>query len=118
MSSGRCETLKRALAMAEDFSSWVISVQSSFTLVTPGSGADPGADVALDLGPQRAAGGGEGDRDDDVAVGVDGGALGHAELDDVAAQLGVDHAAQHGHHVLGGRERRRGHARILPAAAV
>ena len=83
--------------MAEAFSSWVISVQSSFTLRDAGQRSDPGADVALDLGPQRAAGGGEGDRDDDVAVvGSTVGAADHAEIDDVAAQLGVDHAAQDG----------------------
>ena len=37
VSSGRWETLKRALPIAEDFSSWVISVQSRVTLPTPGS---------------------------------------------------------------------------------
>ncbi len=36
VSSGRWATFQRALAMAEVFSSWVISVQSSFTWVTPG----------------------------------------------------------------------------------
>ena len=35
-----------------------------------------------------------------VAVGVDPRALGHAQLDDVAAELRVDDAAQHGHHVV------------------
>ena len=59
-----------------------------------GQRADPGADVALDLGPQRAAGGGQGDGDGDRAVVGDRGALGHAQLDDVAAQLGVDDAAE------------------------
>ena len=38
---------------------------------TPGQRPDPGPDVALDLGPQRAAGGGERDGDDDRAVVVD-----------------------------------------------
>ena len=37
VSSGRWATFQRALAIAEDFSSWVISVQSSVTWVTPGS---------------------------------------------------------------------------------
>ena len=37
VSSGRWATFQRALAMAEDFSSWVISVQSRVTWVTPGS---------------------------------------------------------------------------------
>ena len=55
VSSGRWAMFHRALAMAEDFSSCVISVQSSFTWVTPGERADAGADVALDLGPQGAA---------------------------------------------------------------
>ena len=51
----RWATFQRALAMAAAFSSWVISVQSSVTLVDAGQRADPGADVALDLGPERAA---------------------------------------------------------------
>ncbi len=37
VSSGRCETFQRALPMAEVFSSWVISVQSSVTFATPGN---------------------------------------------------------------------------------
>ena len=52
VSSGRWETLNRALPMAEDFSSWVISVQSRVTLPTPGS-EPTRSDVALDLGSQR-----------------------------------------------------------------
>ena len=116
MSSGRCETLKRALPMARVFSSAVISVQSSFDLADAGQRADPGADVALDLGPQRAAGGGEGDGDGDVAVvGDRGAAWTMPELDDVAAQLGVDHAAQHGDDVVGGRGAAGATRRILPA---
>ena len=59
-------------------------------------GADAGLDVLLELGPQRAAGRGEGDGDGDEAV-VDDGALRHAELDDVAAELRVDDAAEELH---------------------
>ena len=111
--------LKRASAIADGFSSWVISVHSSVDVVTPGQRADPSADVPLDLGPQRAARGGEGDRDHDVAVAVDRGALGHAELDDVAAELGVDDAAQQrpSRRLRSGGDGTR-HAGILPAEAV
>ena len=85
--------------------------------VTPGQGADPGPHVVLDLGPERAAGGRERDGDDHGAVGADRGGPGHAEVDDVAAELGVDHAAQHGQHVVGGGQGGRSHAGILPARA-
>ena len=118
VSSGRWETLKRALPMAEDFSSCVISVQSRVTLAHAGQRSDPGPDVPLDLGPQRASRRGERDGDDDGPVRIDGGPLGHAQLDDVAAQLGVDDPAQHGDHILLGRERRCSHGRILPGRAV
>ena len=76
--------------------------------MTPGSDSDAGADVLLDLGPERAPGGGEGDGDGDDAVVVDPGALGHAEVDDVAAELGIDDAAQQPHDVVGGRRGARG----------
>jgi hypothetical protein len=83
---------------------------------------DPGPGVALDLASQRAAGGGEGDGDAHLAVGADPHALGHAEVDDVAAELGVDHPAQDLHDVVLGRERGGlvvvGHAAILPGLAV
>ena len=110
VSSGRCATFQRALAIAEDFSSCVISVQSSLTWVTPGS--DP---TRARTSRWICA------RSGQPAVvramvtmtlpsGSHLGALGHAELDDVAAELGVDHAAQGRDHLVGGRERRRGHA--------
>ena len=53
--------------------------------------------------------GGEGDAHVHDAVGVDACPLGHAQLDDVGAELGVDHAAEQAHHVLldGGGERGR-----------
>ena len=51
---------------------------------------DAGLDVLLDLGPQRATGDGELDGDADVAVGADLDGGHHAEIDDVAAELGVD----------------------------
>ena len=55
VSSSRWETFQRALAIAEVFSSWVISVHSMRTFSTPGAEPDPGADVLLDLRPQGAA---------------------------------------------------------------
>ncbi|MEZ5134898.1 MAG: hypothetical protein R2699_07560 [Acidimicrobiales bacterium] len=64
-----------------------------------GQRLDPGTGVALDLCPQRASGGGEGDRHVDV-VAVDDDVLGHAELHDVGAELGVDDAAEQLAHVV------------------
>ena len=64
------------------------------TFVTPGSPPTRAADVLLDLRAQRAAAGGQRDLDVHHAVGIDACALGHAELDDVEAQLGVDHPAE------------------------
>ena len=134
--SGRSAMLRRARSIAAAFSSWSSSVQSMRTLVTPGSDVDPGLDVLLDLGPQRAARGGEGDAHVHDAVGVDACSLGHAQVDDVGAELGVDHAAQQAHHVrlrrqvgsgAGGLGRRvggvvgnggGGHGVILPVDAV
>src|SRR5205823_6802480 len=55
-------TFQRALAMRADFSSLLISLVRTLTLVTP-EAADTVLGVALQLSPQRAAGGGEGDVD-------------------------------------------------------
>ena len=96
-------TFQRALAIAAERCSASISVQVMRTSVTPGSAAGAGAHVALELGPQRAARRGEGDGHGDHAVAVDLRRAGHAEIDDVAAQLGVDDAAQGPQDVLGGR---------------
>ena len=65
-------------------------------------------DVLLDLGPQRASGGGERDPDHDGAVGRDPDLVDHSELDDVGVELGVDDATQHAPDVFG-RGRRPGH---------
>ena len=100
-------TFQRALAMAVGLLVGVISVQSSFTPVTPGERLDPGQDVLLDLGPQRATRGGEGDGDRDDAVVGHGDRLGHAEVDDVAAQLGVDDAAEQADDVVAAGQGRR-----------
>ena len=69
--------------------------------LTPGRDPTRARTSALELGPQRAAGGGEGDGDDGGAVGAHLGRGHHAQLDDVAAQLGVDHPAQRLHDVVG-----------------
>ena len=56
-----------------------------------------------------------------AAPGDDGDAGGHAEVDDVAAELGIDHAAEQPDDLVDGRRRasaRRAHAAILPVAAV
>ena len=78
----------------------VISVQRSRTSRTPGRDSTR-ATMSCWSWAQRAPGGGEGDRDLDGAVGRDLGAAGHAQVDDVAAQLGIDHPAQDGQHILG-----------------
>ena len=59
-----------------------------------GNAADPHLDVLGELGPQRAAGGGEGDAHLDLAVVLDVDPAHHAEVDDVVAQLGIDHAEE------------------------
>ena len=57
-------------------------------------------DVAAQLRPQRAAGGGEGDLHVDGAVAPHLDAPHHAEVDDVVAELGIDHPEQRGTHRL------------------
>ena len=52
----------------------------------------------------------------DRAVVGDGGGPGHAELDDVGPELGVDHAAEGVEDVVGSRNG--GHERILTASPV
>ena len=80
-------TLKRALAIASDRSSWVSSPQSIVTRVTPATrSVERGC--PLDLGAQGAAARGEVDLETDPSVVGDGGALGHAEFDDVASEFG------------------------------
>ena len=102
MSSGRCATFQRALAMAVRalLGRHLRPVQAH--VGDPGQRADPGPHVVLELRPQRAAGGGERDGDVDRAVGPDLGVAGHAQVDDVAAELGIDHAAEHSPESSGG----------------
>ena len=82
-----------------------------------GQAADLRLDVVLDLGAQRAAGGGERDADRDGAVGLDLDVVDHAELDDVGVQLGVDDAREHAADVVG-RGRRPGHGLVDGGAGV
>ena len=70
-----------------------MTVRSTSTSATPGSAADRVGDPLGDLGPQRAAGDGQGDRDRDL-VAVDRDAPHHVEVDDRAVQLGVLDRAQ------------------------
>ena len=79
----------------------------------PGQSADPFPDVALDLGPEGASRGGEGDGHVHQAIGVDTHSPSHAQLDDVAPQLGVDHPAEHAEYVLLNRWRRFNHSPIV-----
>ena len=51
-------------------------------------------DLALDVGPQRAAADGEFDGDRHESVGADRDVGDHAQGDDVGAELGVDHRGQ------------------------
>ncbi len=71
----------------------------------PWQGADVGLHVALDLGAQRAAGHGEGDLDLHPASPGDADGRDHAQLDDVGAQLGIDHPPEGGAYPLLGRDR-------------
>ena len=72
------------------------------TAVTPGSAPTRPLDVALDLGPQRAAGDGQGDLHLRPAPsGRRSTSPHHAEVDDVVAELGVDDRPQRLTHVLG-----------------
>ena len=73
-----------------------------------GQAAHPGLDVGPQLGPQGAAGDGQGDLHLDPSVGVHRHGPHHAEVDDVVAELGVDHAQQCGTDRLLGRGRGRG----------
>ena len=78
-----------------------------------GEAAYPGADVALDLCPQGAAGGGQRDCHVDLAVGVHAYGTRHPQLHDVRAQFGVDHGAQDSEYVLYCGERRLDHGFIV-----
>ncbi len=84
---------RRAMPMALERSSAVISVQSMDAPVTPGSPSTRLRISRLELGPQWAPGGGEGEGDGDVAGGGDLGTPSHAQLDDVGPELGVDDTA-------------------------
>ena len=68
-----------------------------------GVGGDPGLDVLLDLGAERTAGDRQLHADAHVALGRHVGAGRHAEVDDVAAELRIDHAAQEPHDLFDGR---------------
>ena len=74
-----------------------------------GKRREPTTNVPLDLGSQWTTTGREGDVEMDLAAGRDGCAAGHAQFDDVAAQLGIDDPAQQLHHVVGGERCGRGH---------
>ena len=84
----------RAMPIAVAFCSGVISVQSMPTEVTPGRPLARLTISRLSWARQRASGSGEGEGDADGTVGVDGGGLGHPELDDVGPELGVDDPAE------------------------
>jgi hypothetical protein len=62
-------------------------------VLDPGQGTDMDLDVPLDLGPQGAAGHGQGDPDVDPAVRHPHRGH-HAQVDDVRAEFGVHHVAQ------------------------
>ena len=68
-----------------------------------GQRLDPSLGVALDLGTERATGGGQGDLDRHQPSVGDGGTLGHAEFHDVRPELGIDHTAEHVHDGVGAR---------------
>ena len=85
-------------------------------LVHAGQRPDAGADVALELRPQRAPCGGQRHRDRDVAVVADRGACTMPSSTMSRAELGVDHPAQRAaSHRSVGAAWRRATERILPA---
>ena len=65
-----------------------MTVRSTSTRFTPASADDRVGDPLGDLGPQRAAGDGQRDRDAD-AIAVDRDAPHHVEIDDRLVDLGV-----------------------------
>ena len=108
----------RALSITSLRSSGVISPHSMRTSVTPGWTPTRCLDLALDVGPQRAAADRQLDRDVDDAVGVDGDRRHHAERHDVAPSSGsmtVASTAMTSSRVGGWR---RAMAPILPVATV
>ena len=60
----------------------------------PGEGLDPGGHVSLQLGAQRASRDRQGDLDQHIALGSHLCGANHPEVDDVVAELGIDHRAQ------------------------
>lgn len=139
----------RAIAMASAFSALVISAQLMRTSPTPGNEPTRSMMYAAQLGAQRTPGGGQRQRDDDdgtlggATVGPVGTSSvrlntmrgtraasspwaatttsrGHAQLDDVGSQLGVDHMGEHGRHLVdrGLRKLRHRHGDDLLARTV
>ena len=111
-------TFQRARAMARAFSSAFISVQSSLTPVTPGSDSTRATMSFLIWARSGQPAVVRAMVTVTVAVVGHVDRLGHAEIDDVAAQLGVDDAAEQVHDLLARWRCRGGHAVILPAQAV
>ncbi len=91
---------RRARAMTSLRRSASITPVRTETDAHAGQRADVGLDVVLDLGAQGAAGHRQGHLDLDGPGLVDADPVDHAEIDDVGAELGVDHAGQRGAHRL------------------
>ena len=102
---GACSrAFQRARAITAAFCSRPISLVSTSTERDPGQSAHPPGDFCLDLAPERAGRRREGDADHDDAARLQLDRVHHFELDDVVAQLGVDHGAQRiAHRRLGER---------------
>ena len=67
--------------------------------------SNSGLDVLHDLSPQGASHGGEGDGDGHLAIVVNRGPFGHAELDNVGTKFWVNDTTQEFHDVIGGNKR-------------
>ncbi len=89
---GACSrAFQRARAMRAAFCSRPISLVSTTTEVTPAKAPTAPGDLGFYLASERAGRSGEGDADQDHAPRLELDRVDHVELDDVVAQLGVDH---------------------------
>ena len=86
--------LRRARSMSALRSAASISPMTTSTRRTPGRLPTRDSTSCLELGPQGAARHGQGDFHLDPPVGVDAHRPDHAQIDDVVAELGVDHPQQ------------------------
>jgi hypothetical protein len=71
---------------------WFHLAHDDLHVLDPGETGHASLDIGSQLGAERTARHGEGHLDDHGPVGADGDASGHAQVDDVVAEFGVDDA--------------------------